>query len=53
VGSQDDVLVQWSGRAVSPELFDVLVDPRIPVGDLVHVRYARANDDVLVADLGQ
>lgn len=53
VGSQDDVLVQWPGRAVNPELFDVLVDPRIPVGDLVHVRYARANDDVLVADLGQ
>ena len=50
VGTQGDVIVQYPGRGVSPELFDVLVDPRIPVGKLVHARYARAEEDALVAE---
>ena len=49
VGREGDVIVQYPGRAVTPELFDVLVDPRIPVGELVRVRYARSQDDTLIA----
>lgn len=51
VGTLGDVIVQYPGRGVSPELFDVLVDPRICVGELVRVRYARADDDALVAEV--
>ena len=40
VGSEDLVVVQYPGRGVSGGLFDVLVDPSVPVDDLVRVRLA-------------
>ena len=40
VGSEDLVVVQYPGRGVSGGLFDVLIDPSVPVDDLVRVRLA-------------
>lgn len=44
VGTEDLVLVQYPGRAVSGGLYDVLVDPRIPLDSLVRVRMERVTD---------
>lgn len=45
VGEMDDVLVEYPGRGVSGGLFDVLVDPRVPVGEVARVRMVRALED--------
>ena len=45
VGSRDLVLVQYPGRGVSGGLFDVLVDPALPLDSLVPVRLASVRDD--------
>lgn len=45
VGAEDLVVVQYPGRAVSGGLFDVAVDPSIPVDSLVRVRLASVRDD--------
>lgn len=45
VGAEDLVVVQYPGRAVSGGLFDVAVDPSIPVDSLVRVRLASVCDD--------
>ena len=45
VGAEDLVVVQYPGRAVSGGLFDVAVDPSIPVDSLVRVRLASVLDD--------
>ena len=45
VGTEDLVVVQYPGRAVSGGLFDVAVDPSIPVDSLVRVRLASVRDD--------
>lgn len=50
VGSCDSVLVQSAGRAVSAGLFDVRVDPRLPVGELVSVRFTCVRDGLLVGE---
>lgn len=44
VGTEDLVLVQYPGRGVSGGLYDVLVDPRIPLDSLVRVRMERVTD---------
>lgn len=44
VGEEDDVLVEYPGRAVSSGLFDVLVDPCLEVGSLVRVQIAGADE---------
>ena len=52
VGSRDLVVVQYPGRGVSGGLFDVLLDPSVPVDSLVPVRLADVRDDAtLVAEL--
>ena len=38
VGTEDLLLVEHPGRAVTSGLFDVLVDPALPVGSLVRAR---------------
>ena len=38
VGTEDLLLVEHPGRAVTSGLFDVLVDPELPVGSLVRAR---------------
>lgn len=48
VGTDGRVLVQSPGKAVSQELYDVVVDPRLPVGDLCDVTYCRIDGDVLI-----
>lgn len=45
VGSEDLVVVQYPGRGVSGGLFDVEVDPALPVDSLVRVRLASVRDD--------
>lgn len=45
VGSRDLVLVQYPGRGVSGGLFDVLVDPALPLDSLVPVRLASVRAD--------
>ena len=45
VGARDLVLVQYPGRGVSGGLFDVLVDPALPLDSLVPVRLASVRDD--------
>lgn len=45
VGEEDLVVVQYPGRAVSGGLFDVEVDPALPVDALVRVRLAAVRDD--------
>ena len=40
VGTDDLVVVQYPGRAVSGGLFDVQVDPTIPLDSLVRVRFS-------------
>ena len=45
VGAEDLVVVQYPGRAVSGGLFDVAVDPSIPVDSLVRVHLASVRDD--------
>ncbi|HIY50609.1 MAG TPA: MiaB/RimO family radical SAM methylthiotransferase [Candidatus Olsenella avicola] len=45
VGARDLVLVQYPGRGVSGGLFDVLVDPALPLDSLVRVRLASVRDD--------
>lgn len=47
VGTEDFVVVQSAGKAVSGGLYDVQVDPKIPVGSMVRVRFASASDRVL------
>lgn len=52
VGSRDLVVVQYPGRGVSGGLFDVLLDPSVPVDSLVPVRLTDVYDDAtLVAEL--
>ena len=52
VGSRDLVVVQYPGRGVSGGLFDVLLDPSVPVDSLVPVRLTDVRDDAtLVAEL--
>ena len=52
VGEKDLVVVQYPGRGVSGGLFDVLLDPSIPVDSLVPVRLTDVRDDAtLVAEL--
>lgn len=50
VGTKGRVLVQSTGRAVSQELYDVTVDSRHPVGDLVEVEFTCLQDGVLVGN---
>lgn len=45
VGSEDLVVVQYPGRGVSGGLFDVELDPALPVDSLVRVRLASVRDD--------
>ena len=45
VGSEDLVVVQYPGRGVSGGLFDVTVDPGLPVDSLVRVRLAAVGAD--------
>ena len=40
VGTEDLVVVQYPGRGISGGLFDVLLDPSVPVDSLVRVRLA-------------
>lgn len=49
VGEVEQVLVQSTGRAISAALFDVSVDPRLPVGELARVRYTCVSDGHLCA----
>ena len=52
VGSRDLVVVQYPGRGVSGGLFDVLLDPSVPLDSLVPVRLTDVRDDAtLVAEL--
>ena len=52
VGERDLVVVQYPGRGVSGGLFDVLLDPTVPVDSLVPVRVAGVRDDAtLLAEL--
>ena len=52
VGFRDLVVVQYPGRGVSGGLFDVLLDPSVPVDSLVPVRLTDVRDDAtLVAEL--
>ncbi len=50
VGGRDSVLVQSAGRAVSSGLFDVLVDSRLPIGELVPVRFTSVSNGLLVGE---
>ncbi|MBM6775258.1 MiaB/RimO family radical SAM methylthiotransferase [Olsenella profusa] len=45
VGTEDRALVQYVGRAVSGGLFDVAVDPALPLDSLVPVRLTAVRDD--------
>ncbi len=45
VGSEDLVVVQSAGRAVSGGLFDVAVDPTLPAGSLARVRLEGVAED--------
>lgn len=45
VGGEDLVVVQYPGRGVSGGLFDVAVDPALPLDSLVRVRLAGVRDD--------
>lgn len=45
VGSEDLVVVQYPGRGVSGGLFDVTVDPALPVDSLVRVRLTAVGED--------
>ncbi len=45
VGARDLVMVQYPGRGVSGGLFDVLVDPALPLDSLVPVRLASVRGD--------
>lgn len=45
VGARDLVLVQYPGRGVSGGLFDVLLDPAVPMDSLVSVRLTGLRDD--------
>lgn len=52
VGGRDLVVVQSPGRGVTGGLFDVLLDPSVPVDSLVPVRLTGARDDAtLTAEL--
>ncbi len=52
VGSRDLVVVQYPGRGVSGGLFDVLLDPSVPVDSLVPVRLTDVRyDATLVTEL--
>lgn len=50
VGRKERVLVQSSGRAVSEGLFDVLVDPRLPAGEIARVCFTGVKNDHLVGE---
>lgn len=51
VGSDGLVVVQYPGRGVDGGLFDVQVDPGIPVDSLIRVRYTGVKDDgTLIAE---
>lgn len=50
VGERDSVLVQSAGRAVSSGLFDVRVDSRLPIGELVPVRFTSVSNGLLVGE---
>ena len=45
VGARDLAVVQYPGRGVTGGLFDVLLDPSIPVDSLVPVRLTDVRDD--------
>jgi len=45
VGTEQLVVVQYPGRGVSGGLFDVLVDPGVPVDSLARVRVSSVRDD--------
>ena len=49
VGTEDLVLVQYPGRAVSGGLFDVTLDASVPVDSLVRVRLAAVGADATLA----
>lgn len=52
VGADDLAVVQYPGRGVTGGLFDVLLDPAVPVDSLVPVRVTGVRDDAtLVAEL--
>lgn len=52
VGERDLVVVQYPGRGVSGGLFDVLLDPSVPVDSLVPVRLTGVRADAtLLADV--
>ena len=52
MGEEDLVVVQYPGRGVSGGLFDVLLDPTVPVDSLVPVRLTGVRDDAtLLAEL--
>lgn len=52
VGERDLVVVQYPGRGVSGSLFDVLLDPSVPVDSLVPVRLTGVRADAtLLADV--
>ncbi len=50
VGKDDNVVVQSAGKAVSGGLFDVRVDPTIPIGSMARVRFASVLEGKLVAE---
>ena len=45
VGKRDLVVVQYPGRAVSSGLFDVAVDPAVPLDTLLPVRFTDVRED--------
>lgn len=45
VGKRDLVVVQYPGRAVSGGLFDVAVDPAVPLDTLLPVRFTDVRED--------
>lgn len=52
VGERDLVVVQYPGRGVTGGLFDVLLDPAVPVDSLVPVRLAGVRGDAtLIAEV--
>ena len=49
VGEKDLVVVQYPGRGVTGGLFDVTLDPSVPVDSLVPVRLVGVSSDATLA----
>ena len=49
VGEKDLVVVQYPGRGVTGGLFDVTLDPSVPVDSLVPVRLVDVSPDATLA----